>query len=372
MEIITVDTRSKQDCQVYMDLPFKLYKDSPYWVPPLAMDARAVLDRKQYPYYQHSDAQFFLALEQGETIGRIAVLENTRYNDFNHERTAFFYQFECFNNEQAALALFETAFEWARCRGLNNIIGPKGFTPLDGMGLLVQGFEQLPALGIPYNHDYYPALVEAAGFIKRNDVDSGVISGNFTIPETIHKVAERIKQRRDLHVMEFRKRSDLRKLVSRLGELYNGALEGTEGNYPPTQAEIDGMAQQILWFADPKLIKIVMKGDDPVGFLLAYPDISEALQQTKGRLFPFGWWSILRSLRNTRVININGAGLLPEHRGMGGMAILYSEMEKSIRQGDYDDAELVQVGQENQKMQRELTRLGVTMNKVHRVYQRDL
>ena len=119
------------------------------------------------------------------------------------------------------------------------------------------------------------------------------------------------------------------------------------------------MADQMLWFADPHLIKIVMKDEKPVGFLLAYPDISAALQKTKGRLFPFGWITILRELRTTDWININGAGMIEEYRGLGGTAILYSEMFKSVIENPrYRHAEVVQIGLENEKMQREMENFG--------------
>ena len=129
----------------------------------------------------------------------------------------------------------------------------------------------------------------------------------------------------------------------------------------------------MLWFADPKLIKIVMKGERPVGFMLAYPDISAALQKTKGRLFPFGWITILRELRTTDWININGAGLIEEYRGLGGTAILYSEMFKSVSENPrYRHVEVVQIGLENEKMQREMENFGVDFYKTHCTYQRSL
>jgi hypothetical protein len=133
------------------------------------------------------------------------------------------------------------------------------------------------------------------------------------------------------------------------------------------------MASQLLWLADPKLIKLVMKGNRPVGFLLAYPDVSAALQRTGGRLFPFGWLTLLLELRRTRWININGAGLLPEYRGSGGTAILYNEMFKSVTENPrYKHAEVVQIGIENENMQRDLENFGIDFYKMHRTYWRAL
>jgi hypothetical protein len=139
-----------------------------------------------------------------------------------------------------------------------------------------------------------------------------------------------------------------------------------------TAEDVKGIADQMLWFADPRLIKIVMKGDEPVGFLFAYPDISAALQRTGGQLFPWGWFHLWRELRRTRWININGAGIIEQYRGLGGTAILFSEMYKSVVEGGYLYADLVQIGVENDRMQRELEGLGIDFYKTHRMYRRQL
>lgn len=176
-----------------------------------------------------------------------------------------------------------------------------------------------------------------------------------------------------LTIARFRTRRDLRQTISHLKDLYNNALADTEGGTPITDEEAQALASQLLWFADPKLIKIVMKDDCPVGFLFAYPDVSAALQKTKGRLFPFGWLSLLLELRRTEWININGAGMVEEYRGLGGTAILFSEMFKSVTENPrYRHAEVVQIGVENDKMQREMQNFGIDFYKMHRTYVKDL
>lgn len=176
-----------------------------------------------------------------------------------------------------------------------------------------------------------------------------------------------------MRIARFRTRDDLRAFVPELKDLYNNALRGTAGNAPLTDAEIKMLANQLLWFADPRLLKIVYKGDEPVGFLMAYPDISAALQKTRGRIFPFGWMALLREFKRTDWLNINGAGLLPEYRGSGGTAILYSELFKSVGEtGQFKHAEVIQVGMENENMQRDLENFGVDFYKIHRTYVRDL
>ncbi|WKZ41211.1 MAG: hypothetical protein QY328_04045 [Anaerolineales bacterium] len=373
MHIIQIDLHNKNHLRDFLALPFAIYRDIPQWVPPLQTDERLRLNPKRFPFYKHSHAAFFIAYSETRPIGRLAVLDNRPYNEFNDESTAFFYLFECERDPEAAQGLFEAGVAWARSRGLTRIIGPKGFTPMDGFGLLVKGFGHRPAFGLPYNPDYYPILIESLGFEPLRDAVSGYIGGNVHFPERIHELADRIKQRRGLHIARYEKRSDLRRLVPKLKDLYNGALRGTADNAPISDEEADTLADQLLWFADPKLIKIVMKGEEPVGFLLAYPDVSAALQRSQGKLFPFGWFHLLRELKRTDWLNINGAGMIPEYRGSGGMAILYSEMFKSARDsGQFKHAEVVQIGMENEAMQRDLENFGIDFYKIHRTYQRDL
>jgi len=373
MNIIQVDLTNKKQVQDFLDLSFRIYKDIPQWVPPLRMDDRLRLDPQRHPFYRHSQAGFFLAYVGARVLGRIAAIDNRLYNQYNGEATAFFYLFECENDRSVANALFETACDWARERGLTKILGPKGFTVLDGFGLLVKGFEHRPAFGLPYNPDYYSDLVEFAGFEPERDAISGCLGADIQFPERIHSLAERIAARRGLRIARYRTRAALRAFVPKLKDLYNNALRGTAGNAPLTDAEVKMMANQLLWFADPRLLKIVYKDEEPVGFLMAYPDISAALQKIKGRIFPFGWITLLREFKRTDWLNINGAGLLPEYRGSGGIVILYSELFKSVVEtGQFKHAEVIQIGSENENMLRDLESFGVDFYKVHRTYQRAL
>ena len=380
MNITQIELTNKKQVQDFLTLPPHIYQDIPQWVPPLEMDDRIRLDPKRYPFYQHSQVGFFIAYDGTRAIGRLAVLDNRLYNEYNHEETAFFYLLECEDNPAASQGLFDAAFEWARKRGLTKIMGPKGFTVLDGFGLLVKGFEHRPAFGLPYNPPYYADLIEAAGFQPERDAVSGYLGADIQFPERIHSLAERIAQRRGLRIARYRTRNDLRAFIPKLKELYNNALRGTANNAPLTDAEVKMMGNQLLWFADPRLLKIVYKVEDshkgneePVGFLMAYPDISAALQKTKGKVFPFGWIRLLREFKRTDWLNINGAGLLPEYRGSGGTAILYSELFKSVVEtGQFQHAEVIQIGMENENMLRDLENFGVDFYKTHRTYARNL
>jgi hypothetical protein len=371
-QIFELDTTNRNHVKLFTSLPFQIYQSSPQWVPPLQWEVEGMLDRKHNPFFKHSEAAFFLALENGRVVGRVAALYHVPYNTYNHEKTAFFYLFECEDNLDTAKGLFDRAMDWARQKGLGKMIGPKGFNALNGMGLLVKGFELRPAMGIPYNLSYYPRLIEENGFEMKTEIVSGYLNRQVVMPEKVKEVANRVQERRGLSVMEFKTRRDLRKLVPRLRDMYNQALEGTEGNAPLSDEEAQEMARQILWFADPRLIKIIMHGEDIAGFLFAYPDISKAIQRVKGRLFPFGWIDLLFELRRTKWMNINGAGMLEKYRGGGGTAVLFNELYKSVKDGKFEHIDVVQVGVENTKMQRELEGLGIDFYKTHRLYQREI
>lgn len=374
MIVQRVDLSSRKQVGEFLRLPARLYRSTPQWVPPVQADIRRMLDPRRHPFYRHSQAAFFLARPQAHRppAARLAVLFHRPYNRHNRERTAFFYLFEAENDEEMVKCLFAAGEKWALEQGADRLIGPKGFSPFDAMGVLVRGFEHRPAFGIPYNLPHYPSLLEACGFQPGEDVLSGYLSGRAEFPQKIHQIAEKVMQKRGFQVAPLRSRADLRRLIPRLSEMYNRAIMNTPGNAPIEPAEIEAILNQMLFFADLKLIKILLKGEQPVGFLLAYPDISAALQRSGGRLLPLGWLDWWLELKRTPWLNINGMGIVEEYRGLGGTAILFSEMHKSIRSGRFQHVEIVQIGAENERMLRELRDLGVNFYKAHRLYHKRL
>lgn len=369
-----VNTASKADAKRFVEFPFRLYKDCPQWVPPLFVDAYAFLDKTKHPFYDHSEADFFVAVQDGEVVGRIATLENKPYNQYHHKKQAQFYFFDCIDDLAVATALFEHAFAWARQRGLTQVVGPKGFGPLDGYGVMIEGFEHRQMMNMMnYNHAYYQGLVEAQGFRKEVDfVSCYAHRERFRFPERVHSIAERVLQRGNLQVKRFANKAELRKWGPRIGKAYNQAFVNNWEYYPLTQREIDFVIQNILVVADPKLIKVVTHGEDIVGFLFAFPDVSAALQRAKGRLLPFGIFDLLLELRLTQWVSINGIGILPEFQGRGGNALMYSEMEKTLWDFDFQEGDLTQVAETAWEMRRDLENLGGKPYKNHRVYLREL
>ena len=372
-EIHKVDTNNPKDVERFVRFPFYLYRDCPQWVPPLVSSARKQLDRERHPFYRHSDADFFLALRNGDQVaGRIAVLEPRRRNAYRGRQGAFFYLFESVEDVDVARALFSAAFDWARSRGLKEISGPDGLLPGDGLGILVKGFEHLPAMGISYNHPYYDELVKDSGFRKQTDYYSGYISGDYQMPERFLRVAEKIKKRRGFRTIRFRNKDEIRALAPKIIEAYNAAFSENREFIPITGEDAESIAERLIALTLPDLVKIVVKGDQIVGFALGFPNISTALQRCKGRLYPFGWALLLWESRRTRRVDLNGGGILPQYQGLGVSAVMYSEMYKIIKERAFLHADVVQVNEQNTRMMRDLKGLDVDFYKTHRIYQREL
>jgi hypothetical protein len=257
---------------------------------------------------------------------------------------------------------------------LNKVIGPKGFGALDGYGLLVEGFEHRQMMTMMnYNYPYYPRLVEGLGFHKEVDFISCYLSAEaFNLPDRIHSIADRVQQRGTLHVQHFKNKQELKAWAPRIGQAYNDAFVDNWEYYPLSEREIKFILDNILVIADPKLIKVITHGDRVVGFLFGFHDVSTGLQRANGRLLPFGLLHILWDKRRTKWVALNGAGILPEFQGRGGNALLYAEMEKTVKDFGFEHADLTQVADTAVQMRSDLVNLGGKLYKTHRVYTRDL
>ncbi len=369
-----VDTQSRTQVRRFVDLPFRLYDGHPQWVPPLRGEVAATLNRRRHPFYEGSDADFFVAMRGGRAVGRVAVLENRPFNAYHQVREADFYFFDCENYPEAAAALFERVFDWARTRKLDRVVGPKGFSALDGYGILVEGFEHRQLMMMMnYNHPYYGPLLETLGFQKEVDFLSRYMhKESFVLPERMQRIAERVRERGKLRVKRFRSKRELVAWAPRIGEAYNRAFVRNWEYYPLSRRQVDFVVKNVLTVADHRLIKIITCGEDVVGFLFAFPDLSAALQRIRGRLSPVGIIRLLREMRRTKWIAVNGAGILPEFQGCGGNVLLYSEIERTVNEFAFEHADLTQVAETAVQMQRDLEQFGARVYKRHRVYARPL
>ena len=375
LTIERIDTDNKPQVRRFVELPYRLYKDCPQWVPPLHVDAYMYLNRQKHPFHEHSDVDFFIAVRNGREVGRIAAIENKPFNAYHKVKESNFFLFECENDPEAATALFDKVAEWSQARGLDTVIGPKGMGPLDGYGILVFGHEHRQTMTmLNYNFSYYQQLVEAQGFEKEVDFVSCFLPADkFHIPERVERITQRVMQRGGLQVKKFKNKKELVSWAPRIGIAYNNAFVNNWEYYPLTQREIDFVVDNIMTIADHRLIKIITHGEDVVGFLFAFHDVSAALQRARGRLFPFGLLDILLELKRTNTVAVNGMGILPEFHGHGGNAMLYSEMGHTLLDfQQFVHVEMTQVAETTEQMRADLKNLNGVEYKNHRVYRKTL
>jgi hypothetical protein len=375
VSIQKVDTDSKSQVNEFIDFHYNLYKGTPQWVPPVKDDIRLMMNRKKHPYYEHSDADFFVAKNGRDIVGRIAVLENKPFNQYHDTRKAAFYLFDVVEDQSVAEALFDTAFDWCRQRHLETLVGPKGFSPFDGYGILVEGFEHRQMMTMMnYNFPYYPTMLEKMGFEKEVDFVSCFLSKeHFQIPEKIREVARRIKERGKFKVVNFASKRELAAYAPRIGEAYNKSFVNNWEYWPLTPREVKFTLDNLLIVAVPSMIKIITYDDQVVGFLLGFPDISAALQRHGGNITTWNIPAIadvMIDLKRTKIMSLNGAGVLPEFQGRGGNALLYAEMESTIAASQYMSGELTQVAETAVQMRKDIITAGGVPYKNHRVFRR--
>jgi GNAT superfamily N-acetyltransferase len=375
IQIHKIDLNSKSAVDRFIQFQFDLYAGHPQWVPPFIADIKMMMNPNKHPYYEHSDAEFFVAEKEGKVVGRIAALENKPFNRFHEAKDAEFYLFECVEDQDVANALFETVMDWTKARGLNKLVGPKGFGPLDGYGIQIEGFEHRQMMNMMnYNYPYYRDLVENLGFTKVVDfVSSYIDPQNFQLPAKVRKAADIAKKRGSFEVLDFNNKGHLKQWAGRIGEAYNKAFVNNWEYYPLTQREIDFVVGNVMTIVDPDLIKIIVKNGEVVGFVFPFPDVSAAMQKNRGRLGPIAVLRLLLEIRRTNWISFNGVGILPEYQGLGGNAIMYAELEKAMhRNTQFIHSELTQVAESAVQMRKDLKNLGVSFYKNHRVYKREI
>jgi len=346
LEVLPVRDPRGPEARRFIQLPFSLYRACPQWVPPFRVDMRALLERRP-PFFEHSPGEFYIARRGPRTVGRVMVLENTRYNARHVRRFGFFYLFECAEDPEAAAALLEAAELWARVRGLASVVGPGGMGAGTGVGVLVEGFEH-----------YYSARLD---------------SRTFRMPERVRALAGKVLARGHFRLLEFRRKRDLLAIAPRLGEIYNTAIAASHpDSYPYTPAEIARVIRQFAQVAEPSLIKVIAYQGQIAGFVFGFPDLSAALQRARGRLTPWSLLDLAAECRRTDSLIINGAGILPQYQRLGGNALLYHTLERTANSGRFRRGEMTQIADTTSLMLADMQTLGGRVYKTHRVYKRDL
>jgi GNAT superfamily N-acetyltransferase len=366
MEIRRIDFTSAHDTKRFFDFPFQLYRNTPQWVPPMPSERKSLFGG--HPFFKHSVAEYFVVEEKGEILGRIGVMHNRNHNAYRNSKTAFFGFFECVEELKVSRKLFAAACGWARARGLEEIIGPRGLMGSDGGGILVAGFEHRAALNENYSMPFYDRFITDSGFVKDRDHLSGYLPGDYVLPERFYSIAERVRKKGGFTVQSFRSAEEVRAWVPQVIAVHAKAFTGNHEYFPPSAAEVKSLVDSLLMVADPRLLKLVLREGEVVGFIISYHDIAPALQRSKGKLWPAGWWHILQERKQAVWVNVNGIGLLPEYRGLGANTLLYTELQKTVHEFGFKHIEVIQVDEFNFKSRSDMEAIGVQWYKRHRSY----
>jgi hypothetical protein len=359
---------SASDTLKFIKAQWLFYKNDPYFVPPLLMDRKKILNKKKNPFFKHSDMQLFLAENDGKIVGRIAAITNDNHNITHNDKVGFFGFFECIDNQEVANALFDSAKKWLISKNMNVMRGPVNPSLNDECGLLVDGFNDSPLILMTYNPQYYMKLIDNYGFFKAMDLYAYILYNEKYMSEKMQRLQGIVRERYGITIRNFelKDKEGFKRDVETLKTIYNAAWEKNWGFVKFTDEEIDFMAEDLKQVADPTLAFIVEVKGKVAGFGLTIPNINECLiYNKKGRLIP-GIWHLLTKKKKMTIARIIALGILPEFRNIGLDAVMYYETGKRAADIGIYKGEASWILENNEMMNRALT---VTMlNKVYKTY----
>ena len=320
---------TRSNLKKFVECQIKLYEGNPYFIPPLVSDEIATLDSKVNPAFDHCESAYFMAYRDGKPVGRIAAMINKQVNEKENSRQARFGFVDFIDDAEVSKALFDTAEQWAKEKGMDNIVGPLGFTDLDNEGMLINGFEELGTMATIYNYPYYPQHIERLGYEKEIDWHEFLIEVPEQIPDKHKRIAEIVKKKFNLRVVKFTSRKALKEQYGQaLFELINEAYDNLYGYSRLTKRQIDYYIKIYLGMLNLDLVTLIVDGDDQlVGVGISIQSMSRALQKSKGKMFPFGWWHLLKGLKgkNDRV-DLLLVAVKPQYMGKGVNALLFTDL----------------------------------------------
>jgi GNAT superfamily N-acetyltransferase len=374
VEIRPVTSRS--ELNTFIKLPWRLYRNERNWVAPLLMDVKKRLDQKKNPFFEHTEAQYFLAYRNGEAVGRISAHIDRNLNEFQDNRWGLFGWFECENDPDAARELLATAERWLRDRGCDRMVGPMDFTTNDECGLLVEGHERPPIILCPWHHPYYQKLFEQdIGMAKSMDLYmwSLHISGRENVHPAIWETADKLEADHGIVCRNFNKK-DLHAEITRFLEVYNSAWERNWGFVPLNEEEVRHMAKDLKPVLDENWAMVAEKKDtgEVVGAALTLPDFNQVLAKMNGRLLPFGWITALRERKKIDSVRVFALGVKPSYQHTGVAARFYQMHFDAAENTPQKGGEMGWILEINKPMNRAMEGMGGKIVRRYRVYEREL
>lgn len=324
------EVKDKKGFNKFLKFPYKLFKDDKMWVPSLLMDEKVTFNKKKNPAFEFCESKIFLAYKGEEIVGRIVGILNNRANEIWKQKRMRFGWFDYINDVNVAQALLNAVENWAKEKGMNEIVGPMGFTDMDKEGMMVEGFDTNCPMACYYNPSYYPVIIEQLGYKKEVDWIQYEIQANQPIPDKVAKVNELIKNKYNLKIINNLSKKKICNLYgNKIFNLVNRSFADLFGYVPLNDKQIKFYIGQYFTFLDPKLVCfIVDEKDDVVAFGVSMPSFSDALRKSKGKLFPFGWYYFLKALKNYDYIDLYLNGVDPDWQNKGVHSLYYVEMNR--------------------------------------------
>jgi hypothetical protein len=325
IEIRQVQTNT--DLKTFVYFPFQLYADNAFWVPPLKADEIRTLRKDKNPVFEYCEAEYWIAFHDNKPVGRIAGIINHHEVERWNMRVARFGWIDFIDDLDVSRLLIETVKNWSKSRGMLILQGPMGFCNMDSEGMLIEGFDEMSSLSAIYNYPYYVDHMQRLGFSKATDLVQYEIKIPKEIPEKVERLTRLVLEKYGLHMLKPKTVGELRPYIAKMFHLYNNAFHDLYGFTALSEQQVEYYSNKYLRLIRPDLISLVIdKKDEVVGFGVCMPNLSMALQKTRGSLYPFGFIHLLKAIRQNNQVQLYLIGVKPDYQGKGLLALIYQEL----------------------------------------------
>jgi hypothetical protein len=322
---------TKKEMTEFVKFPFSLYKDNPYWIPPIIADELESFDKTKNPAFESAEAYFYLAYKNNEVVGRIAAIINWGEVNNQHKKKVRFGWFDVIDDIEVTKALLEKVYELGRKNNLEHVEGPMGFSNLDKVGVLTEGFDQIGTMITWYNHAYYPKHFEQLGYVKEKEFIESIFPFSNVQPDFFLKAQGLIKKRYGLRSLTFTKTKDIMPYVDEMFDLFNNSYANLSSFVAITDVQKEYFKKKYIGLINPEYIVFILDSNDKIiAFSIVMPSFSEALQKAKGKLFPFGFYHLLKARKQSKDVVFYLIGVAPEYQSKGVTAIIFDEYFKAF------------------------------------------
>ncbi|HNX66700.1 MAG TPA: hypothetical protein PKH02_07440 [Bacteroidales bacterium] len=367
------EVSNKKELHQFIYLPKKFHSKDPNWLPPIWQDEWVLFNKKRNNSYQYADTIMLLAFSGKEAVGRIMGIISHRYNEAAGEKNGRFCFMECDDDPEVFHALINAIEQWARKKGMTDLVGPFGFSDKDPEGFIVEGFDVPQVMTSANNFPYMPLLLEKEGYVMKKNIVNYHVPVPSVLPPLYDKITSRVNNRNDLKVIEFGSKKELKPYILDILELMNQVFKQIYGFVALSETEKKELRDRYLLLITPEFVKVVANEKGIlVGFALGIPDLSEGIKRAKGKLLPIGLLHILWAAKRSKTLLMVLGGILPEYRGQGIDTLMGAKMLASAIKCKMKTIDSHLVLEDNLPMRGEYERLGGVIVKRFRVYTKPL